>query len=567
MAGRKPTSSLRLAPDAASELTATGKFSVSLSTLASQTEFVVKTGTGLLRISCTWESHAALDVSVTGAAGHGLPGRIALATQMGQSPITLEVQILPEQVARGPVYIDIFPSPVQRGGKGTVQGTVVVSQGANGVEKTDDREQTDAAQEEGKLLSASEVKTMEEKLKSDPLDWPTRLSLLAYYSSSADLRMSKPAMVAARRRHILWAIENRSTATNVFKTPDLKISNYGPLADPEGAKQAEHAWQGAIDNNPGNNQVLLNSAWFSATINPAFSESALQRGQSNNNDRLWNQALGWLYATALASDRDKAFAKHAESTLLSSENTDLLVAGALFLARPDQKFSTNPPRTAFSRPPICRKSQRTVRFPSNPKIHTVCGQCCSLWVEVMTAETPGQMLEAQKKTYGLFQHFDELAVDPGYRTLLLPVLANLAFELEDAQAAKTYATQALDVAGQRSDIIEGIAVGPQALHDANDVLGRVALRSGDVQLAKQYLLKAATTPGGGSISTVGPRMTLAQALLEHGERDVVLEYLENIKTSWNSGGRQLDHWIATIRKGKSPRLNLVDMSILASSGR
>ena len=188
-------------------------------------------------------------------------------------------------------------------------------------------------------------------------------------------------------------------------------------------------------------------------------------------------------------------------------------------------------------------------------------------IEFETAETPEQKLRAQKKTYSLFQQFDELAVDPGYRTLLLPVLASLAFEVNDDKAAKTYATQALDVAPQRSDIIDGIAVGPQAIHDANDVLGRIALRDGDVQLAKEYLLKAAGTPGGGSMSTVGPRMMLAQALLVRGEPDVVLEYLEKIKASWKSGVVQLDHWIAAIRRGKSERLNLVNASIPASPGR
>jgi hypothetical protein len=383
--------------------------------------------------------------------------------------------------------------------------------------------------------------------------------------------MSKPAIVAARRRHILWAIENRWNATNLFfNTADLQMSNHGPLADPDGAKEAEQAWRRVIAKNPGNNQVLLNSALFSATIDPEFSESALQQGKSNNQDALWNRALGWLYATAPVSDIDKAFAKHAQGTLLSSENTDLLTAAALFLARPEQKFSINPPRAWFSRPKYVDLSEKLAdRAVSLEPQNSYC-----LWsmlqvvsIEVDTAETPEQKLGAQKKAYSLFQHFDELSVHPGYRTLLLPVLASLAFEVKDDQAAKTYATQALDVAEQRSDIIEGIAVGPQAIHDANDVLGRIALRVGDVQLAQEYLLKAAATPGGGSMSALGPRMTLAQALLDHGERDVVLEYLEKIKTSWKSGGVQLDHWTVAIRKGKSERLNLVDMPILASPGR
>jgi hypothetical protein len=59
-------------------------------------------------------------------------------------------------------------------------------------------------------------------------------------------------------------------------------------------------------------------------------------------------------------------------------------------------------------------------------------------------------------------------------------------------------------------------------------------------------------------------MLLAQALLDRGERDAVIEYLQKIKVPWQYGSLQLDHWITAIRKGKSQRLNLVDVPILAS---
>jgi hypothetical protein len=349
------------------------------------------------------------------------------------------------------------------------------------------------------------------------------------------------------------------------------MSHKGPLADPDGAKQAEQAWQRALTKDPQNNQVLLNGALFSATIDPSFSERILQEAKSNRvDDALWNRSLGWLYATVLVSGSDNAFAEHARSTLTNSKNAALLAAAAPVLAQPEQKFSRNPPRWWFSRPKYIELSEelaaRAVSVePNGP--YPLWTLLQVLTVEVDTAETPEQHLAAEKKVYDLFQHFNDIAVDPGYRTLLLPVLASLAFEVKDDKAAKTYATQALDVAAQRSDMIQGIAVGPQAIHDANDVLGRIALRDGNVQQAEEYLLKAAATPGGGIMSTLGPRMLLAQALLDRGERDVVLEYLEKIKTSWKSGAIQLDYWIAAIRKDKSERLNLVDVPILASPYR
>jgi hypothetical protein len=183
---------------------------------------------------------------------------------------------------------------------------------------------------------------------------------------------------------------------------------------------------------------------------------------------------------------------------------------------------------------------------------------------VDTAETPDQRAAAEKKVFGLFQHFDDIAVDPVARTLLLPVLANLAFDLKDNKAAQNYATQALELAlRQGSHAADGIEVGTQAIHDANDVLGRVALQAGNVQQANEYLLKAATIPAEGTVSASGPRMLLAQALLDHGERDTVLQYLDRIRPSWKSGGTLLDQWTAAIRAGKPTRLNLVDKPISA----
>jgi tetratricopeptide (TPR) repeat protein len=191
-----------------------------------------------------------------------------------------------------------------------------------------------------------------------------------------------------------------------------------------------------------------------------------------------------------------------------------------------------------------------------------------LSVEVETSETADQKLVAEKKVYGLFQHFNDIAVDPAARTLLLPLLADLAFDVKDNEAAKTYATQALDLASEHGDrTIQGIAVGPAAVHDANDVLGRIALHSGDMQEAKAYLLKAAAPSGANTMGRVGPRMLLAQMLFDRGERQVVLQYLQNLKTSWKSGSFLLDHWIAAIRLGKSVRLNHVDAPILGVPAR
>src|SRR5262249_46521360 len=87
---------------------------------------------------------------------------------------------------------------------------------------------------------------------------------------------------------------------------------------------------------------------------------------------------------------------------------------------------------------------------------------------------------------------------------------------------------------------------------ANTILGRIALRSGDVAEAKQYLLASSGPEAAADVSLSGPTMVLAKELLERGERDVVLEYVQNCESLWPRGENVLEIWIADIKNGKTP---------------
>jgi hypothetical protein len=63
-----------------------------------------------------------------------------------------------------------------------------------------------------------------------------------------------------------------------------------------------------------------------------------------------------------------------------------------------------------------------------------------------------------------------------------------------------------------------------AIQDANLVLGRIAVREGNIEAAKNYLIAAGKSPGSPVMDSFGPNMTLAKDLLEKGKRDTVLEY-------------------------------------------
>jgi hypothetical protein len=71
-----------------------------------------------------------------------------------------------------------------------------------------------------------------------------------------------------------------------------------------------------------------------------------------------------------------------------------------------------------------------------------------------------------------------------------------------------------------------------AIHDANSLLGLCSLERGDVEAAKDYLLKAGSTPGSPQLNTFGPRMVLAREMVHARELGTVLAYLDLVARFW-----------------------------------
>jgi tetratricopeptide (TPR) repeat protein len=130
-------------------------------------------------------------------------------------------------------------------------------------------------------------------------------------------------------------------------------------------------------------------------------------------------------------------------------------------------------------------------------------------------------------------------------------LAEAALKAGDPAAATKHASTVLAQLDQRpKDWNTG-----NLIYEANVTLGRIALQKGDVATAKRYLVAAAKTPGSPQLNTFGPDTTLAQELLDRGERDVVLEYIDLIEKFWEHDYGSLEVWRAQIRLGKTPRLS------------
>src|SRR5438477_886502 len=134
----------------------------------------------------------------------------------------------------------------------------------------------------------------------------------------------------------------------------------------------------------------------------------------------------------------------------------------------------------------------------------------------------------------------ELLHSPAERQALAGDMAGAAFKIGDFEGAAALAKLYL----QSTD--------RNATQKANTILGRVALRSGDVGAGKQYLLDSSGAGAARDIATYGPMMALARELLEKGERDIVRQYLEKCLILWPRGENALRNWISDIQRGGTP---------------
>lgn len=155
---------------------------------------------------------------------------------------------------------------------------------------------------------------------------------------------------------------------------------------------------------------------------------------------------------------------------------------------------------------------------------------------------------AAAKSLQEFERAQAADPDVASRFYRLDELAKQAFAADDLKKASLYATDLLAAAAQQpQDWNYG-----NAILMGNTVLGRIALRQGQLDSAKEYLLKAGRTPGSPQLNSFGPNMSLAKELAEKGEQTVVIEYFDLCRKFWKMGADKLDLWTKTVQAGNVP---------------
>ena len=147
------------------------------------------------------------------------------------------------------------------------------------------------------------------------------------------------------------------------------------------------------------------------------------------------------------------------------------------------------------------------------------------------------------------ERLNKATTDEG-RFYPLTELANSALYLGATNDARAYAQRLLAIAPQFKDSWNY----GNAIHDGNEVLGRIAVQEGQLAEAKRCLLEAGRSPGSPQLDSFGPDMGLAQDLLHRGEREAVLEYLRLCSRFWKDNRGLLDQWSDAIKAGKTPVL-------------
>jgi hypothetical protein len=142
---------------------------------------------------------------------------------------------------------------------------------------------------------------------------------------------------------------------------------------------------------------------------------------------------------------------------------------------------------------------------------------------------------------------DLSAIKGSSRAMALGDAAKLAVKASALDDARADARELASGTGPNWSWNEG-----NAAFTSNMVLGEVALRQGDKPAAVKYLLASGKTKGSPQLDSFGPNMQLAKDLLEAGERDAVLAFIDECRRFWKLGNMQLQRWTRDIQEGRTP---------------
>lgn len=416
---------------------------------------------------------------------------------------------------------------------------------------------------EGHNFSLRQIPILEEQLKRNPENISARVRLLGYYFNSAIKDLGPEATHAARRRHILWLIQNHpENIANKLSETTIDSSGHA-LADAEGYIQAKKLWLEQIELQKTNPQVLVNAAWYFKLNNKAVAINCLKQAvQLAPKVREIASQLGYVYAITVLgitminnnglpmgqnpAEARNAVALSAIKDLQTSTNIDVIGVAARVISQ-----YGNIIRSIFKDAVNLDELNEELLIRATKIVSqnlTPIQSLIEFYSEhALRSITPEERTIFANKGLAQAEIFISITKDHNdWNLLALYTALKFSMNIRSLDNAKRYATELI----KKIPDLQALKYGP-VFHDVYIALGRAALKDGNVEQAKMQLLKAGHTTGGGTLNLSGPNLTLAKELSDHGERETVIAYLELCK-SFMGYNNSVNTWIQTLKEGKTP---------------
>ena len=405
-----------------------------------------------------------------------------------------------------------------------------------------------------------DVERLEQTLAKTPENQGARTNLLQRYAAmTRGTDASVAEALEGHRRQIEWFIEHHPDAPvlgGMFASIDPK----GPPADPAGYAEVARMWRARAEKPGAPPAVVANAVQFFRVADRREARTLLEIAWTlHPGDPNLARARGILDAIELAGAT-----RIDHRGLVASVDPELRKSPEAMEARRDIEGSAFAPVPAYAGEFLLQNFGLFLRDGTLGDEDPL--KLAADWIgrahrmDLKNAEWVNLLIT-------VYQRDAAMTLDPASRTELLEKAVAVALyvgqrlrAIPELLEAEFDAGVSMAAARDARKLLEMAAANPKAgNHDdlvqaGETMLGRVALDQGRSDEAKERLLESARGKDSGGLRSNGPKMTLAQDLLDSGDRDTVLQFLDLCRTFWKFDQGRIDHYEQLIRAQPKPDL-------------
>jgi len=372
-----------------------------------------------------------------------------------------------------------------------------------------------SATRQGYSLTANQAQQLEEQLQANPEDLTSRAKLLGYWFSRGRQDAGLQTAITARRRHILWMVANHPDS-ELCGIPEATVdrdARYNRLADSIGYEQTRQLWIEQTSKRTVKASTLANAGFFFKLPDKPLAASIYGRleGLEPGNPQ-WKMLRGRVLAYALIglaainqngfalaldpAEAGSEFAKQVRSDLESSTDVMLLTGVSAVL-------NTQGVMVARDRAEVLRLAEHYANRaqeldPTTPALPVVSSRQLAetLALRAMQSRDPAERAGLLHKRLELLEKsYSNISPDDHAHASELLDLARARADAGDMAGAADLAGALLRLAPQIETDPETRGLYDQVRHHAHVIVGRSALRMGDLTTASQELLAAGKVAG------------------------------------------------------------------------